>query len=240
MTSRPVNSNPWETEGNEKRQAVRRIFIEIAGNYDHLNGLLSFNRHRRWRSHAVRALKLRPGDKALDVCCGTGDFADELLKAVGGDGLVLGIDFAPPMLALAQKKTGSPYALGDACALAVRTEVFDAATVGWGIRNVPDIDQAHREIVRTLKKGGRFVSLDMAQPTKGPIRFVSRFVFRICAPLLGTLFGSKSAYQYLPESTERFWSREQLAESMRKAGLKDVRTKDFMFGNICMHWGIKE
>jgi demethylmenaquinone methyltransferase/2-methoxy-6-polyprenyl-1,4-benzoquinol methylase len=240
MTSPSAKQNPWEAEGNEKRQAVQRIFSDIARNYDRLNGLLSFNMHRRWRAIAVSSLKLNPGDKAVDICCGTGDFAVELLRAAGKDGLVLGIDFAKPMLEVAARKTNSPYALGDACALAVQDGLFDAATVGWGIRNVPDIDQAHREIARILKKGGRFVSLDMAVPEKGPIRFVSRLVFRICSPLLGTLFGSKSAYQYLPESTERFWSREQLAESMRKAGLTQVRTRDFMFGNICMHWGIKE
>lgn len=240
MNSRPAENNPWETAGSEKRQAVQRMFSEIAGNYDRLNGLLSFNLHRKWRAIAVRSLNLKPGDRVLDICCGTGDFITKLRKAVGIEGLAVGIDFARPMLEIAQTKSDSPFALGDACALAVQSNQFDAATVGWGIRNVPDIDQAHREIVRTLKKGGRFVSLDMALPTKGPIRVVSRQVFRICAPLLGTLFGSKSAYQYLPESTERFWSREELAESMRKAGLKDVRTKDFMFGNICMHWGIKE
>lgn len=216
------------------------MFSEIAGNYDRLNGLLSLNRHRTWRSIAVASLGLQPGDKALDVCCGTGDFSAELLKAVCSSGLVLGVDFAAPMLEIARRKTGSPYALGDACALALQSERFDAAAVGWGIRNVPDIDLAHREIVRTLKKGGRFVSLDMALPEKGPIRILSRFLFRIGSPLLGTLFGSKTAYQYLPESTERFWSREQLAESMRRAGLKHVSYRNFMFGNICMHWGIKE
>jgi len=216
------------------------MFSEIAGNYDRLNSLLSLNLHRRWRAAAVASLKLGPGDRALDVCCGTGDFAAELMKRVGKDGLVVGIDFALPMLEIARRKTDAPYSLGDACALAIRSEQFDAATVGWGIRNVPDIDLAHREIVRTLKKGGRFVSLDMALPENGLIRFVSRLVFRICSPLLGTLFGSRSAYQYLPESTERFWSREELAASMRKAGLTRVRFRNFMFGNICMHWGIKE
>lgn len=240
MTSPSAKQNPWDAQGKEKREAVQRMFSDIARNYDRLNGLLSFNLHRRWRSLAVAALGLKPGDKALDICCGTGDFASELLPAVGKDGLVLGIDFAKPMLEIASGKTHSPYALGDACALAIREGQFDAATVGWGIRNVPDIDLAHREIARVLKQGGRFVSLDMAVPVKGLIRFVSRLVFRISSPLLGTLFGSKGAYQYLPESTERFWSREQLAESMRKAGFVQVRTKDFMFGNICMHWGIKE
>lgn len=216
------------------------MFSEIAGKYDRLNGLLSLSLHRRWRAVAAASLGLKTGDRALDVCCGTGDFAAELAKRVGPEGLVVGVDFAQPMLEIAARKTRTPYALGDACALAVRSETFDAATVGWGVRNVPDIDLAHKEIVRTLKKGGRFVSLDMAVPENRLIRAVSRLVFRICSPLLGTLFGYRSAYQYLPESTERFWSREQLAESMRKAGLTRVQYKDFMFGNICMHWGIKE
>lgn len=216
------------------------MFSEIAGNYDRLNGFLSLNLHRRWRAAAVDSLGLTGGDRALDVCCGTGDFSMELRKRVGNDGLVVGIDFAQPMLQIARRKAEAGFALGDACALAVQSGQFDAATVGWGIRNVPDIDLAHREIVRTLKKGGRFVSLDMAIPENSLIRLVSRLAFRICSPLLGTLFGYKSAYQYLPESTERFWSREQLADSMRRAGLTQVTIRNFMFGNICMHFGIKQ
>jgi demethylmenaquinone methyltransferase / 2-methoxy-6-polyprenyl-1,4-benzoquinol methylase len=129
--------------------------------------------------------------------------------------------------------------VGDACCLPVASGAFDAVSVGWGIRNVPDIDAAHREVFRVLKPGGRFVSLDMARPRNAPMRAFSSFLFQKLVPRLGALFGKTEAYTYLPESTERFKSREDLAESMRAAGFTDVAHRDFMFGNICLHRGSK-
>jgi demethylmenaquinone methyltransferase/2-methoxy-6-polyprenyl-1,4-benzoquinol methylase len=163
-----------------------------------------------------------------------------LQKAVGSSGRVLGVDFSLPMLQVVPKKLIRPaISLGDACRLPIQSGAFDGVSVGWGIRNVPDIDLAHREIVRTMKPGARFVSLDMAQPRNALMRMVSGFVFSTVAPLLGSLFGKTKAYTYLPKSTQRFKSREELAASMRAAGLTDVGHKDFMLGNVCMHWGTK-
>jgi demethylmenaquinone methyltransferase/2-methoxy-6-polyprenyl-1,4-benzoquinol methylase len=239
MIQRTAEEAPWEATGQAKRETVRRMFSEIADTYDRLNGILSLRGHHRWRTLAVQALDLKPSDKALDVCSGTGDFALALQKAISDKGLVVGIDFCGPMLDIAAQKGLKNLGMGDACNLPIQDEVFDAVTVGWGIRNVPDIDQAHREIARVLKPGGRFVSLDMARPRNAFIGTVSRMLFRLGSPLLGTIFSKKSAYQYLPLSTERFWSREELADSMARVGFVRVRTKDFMFGNICMHWGVK-
>jgi demethylmenaquinone methyltransferase/2-methoxy-6-polyprenyl-1,4-benzoquinol methylase len=109
-------------------------------------------------------------------------------------------------------------------------------TVGWGIRNVPDIDLAHREIARVLKPGGRFVSLDMAIPKNPVVRGISQVVSSTLLPLLG---GDREAYRYLPESARRFKSREDLAQSMEQAGFKNVRYRDYAFGNVCMHWGVR-
>ncbi|HSI73136.1 MAG TPA: class I SAM-dependent methyltransferase, partial [Fimbriimonas sp.] len=169
---------------------------------------------------------------------GTGDFLKPLRKAVG-QGLIVGLDFCLPMLAKAKDKSDASLGLADACRLPVQGGRFEAVTVGWGIRNVPDIDQAHREIARVLKPGGRFASLDMAQPRNAVMRRFSSLIFNTMVPRLGSLFGSKNAYTYLPKSTERFWSREELAESMRRAGFIDVRHKDLFFGNICAHFGRK-
>jgi demethylmenaquinone methyltransferase/2-methoxy-6-polyprenyl-1,4-benzoquinol methylase len=143
------------------------------------------------------------------------------------------------MLAQAKTKSTAGLALGDACLLPVATSVVDAATVGWGIRNVPDIDAAHAEIARVLCPGGRFVSIDMAQPRNPLVRAVSKLVFNTVVPRLGALFGKTEAYRYLPKSTERFSSREQLAASMERAGLTDVRFTDLFFGNLCIHYGRK-
>jgi demethylmenaquinone methyltransferase/2-methoxy-6-polyprenyl-1,4-benzoquinol methylase len=148
------------------------------------------------------------------------------------------------MLQQAQSKTRNPkskidLALADACVLPIRSDSFDGITVGWGIRNVPDIDAAHMEIARALKPGGRFVSLDMARPRNAAVRAVSEFVFNTLVPRLGSIFGKTEAYTYLPKSTQRFWTREQLEASMSRAGLVEVGHRDLFFGNICLHFGRK-
>jgi demethylmenaquinone methyltransferase / 2-methoxy-6-polyprenyl-1,4-benzoquinol methylase len=230
----------WQTEGARKRSAVQSMFAEIAPTYDLLNSLICMRLHYRWRRLAVKTLKLNQGDKALDVCCGTGDFMVPLQSAVGKDGFVAGVDFCEPMLEIAHKKLSTDrLALGDACCLPIASSSFEGVSVGWGIRNVPDIDTAHRELVRVLKPGGRFVSLDMARPKNRAIRAVSEWAFQTLVPKIGSIFGKTKAYTYLPKSTERFWTREQLAASMESAGLVDVGHKDLMFGNICVHWGRK-
>jgi demethylmenaquinone methyltransferase / 2-methoxy-6-polyprenyl-1,4-benzoquinol methylase len=237
--AKAVEERIWLAEGTQKRAAVRNMFSDLAPTYDLANSLLSLSLHHRWRSQAVAMLDMRLGDRALDVCCGTGDFLAPLRRAIGSSGTAVGVDFCSPMLAKAAEKYGSvaSLALGDACRLPLANEVFDGVTVGWGIRNVPDIDEAHREIFRVLRPGGRFVSLDMARPKNGVVRAVSEFIFSTVVPRLGKLFGHGQAYTYLPESTQRFWSRERLAASMESAGLIDIRYRDLMFGNICVHYG---
>lgn len=230
----------WQTEGVRKRTAVREMFAEIAPTYDLLNSLISLRLHHRWRAFAVRQLRLQPGDKALDVCCGTGDFMRPLRKAVGASGLVCGLDFCLPMLELAQRKSVPGFiGLGDACRLPIGAGTLDGVSVGWGIRNVPDIDQAHRELWRVLRPGGRFVSLDMARPRNRIVRAVSEWTFHTVVPGLGALFGKKRAYTYLPKSTENFKTREELTASMQKAGFLEVGCRDLFFGNVCVHWGTR-
>lgn len=230
----------WQAEGAQKRAAVQGMFAEIAPTYDLLNSILSLRRHHLWRRLAVRRLELAPGQTALDVCTGTGDFLAPLRRAVGQAGQVVGIDFCLPMLELAATKaTGSGLATGDACRLPIRENAVDGVSVGWGIRNVPDVDAAHRELFRVLKPGGRFVSLDMAQPRNRVIRGFGRVMFHRVVPWIGARFGRAQAYTYLPKSTERFFSREQLRESMERAGFVDVTWKDLFFGNICLHVGRK-
>jgi demethylmenaquinone methyltransferase/2-methoxy-6-polyprenyl-1,4-benzoquinol methylase len=240
LRAKAVEGAPWTAEGQEKRAAVRDMFAEIAPTYDVCNALMSFSLHHRWRAYAVRLLNLQPGSRALDVCCGTGDFLQPLRKAVGQNGRIVGVDFCLPMLDIASdKKLANGLALGDACKLPVRGASVDAVTVGWGIRNVPDIDAAHQEIARVLKPGGRFVSIDMARPRNGMVGAMSEWLFQHGVPLLGRLFGKTKAYTYLPKSTQRFSTREELKGSMERAGFRDVRYKDLFFGNICIHWGQK-
>jgi demethylmenaquinone methyltransferase/2-methoxy-6-polyprenyl-1,4-benzoquinol methylase len=188
---------------------------------------------------AVELVSPKNGDTALDVCSGTGDFLSILRDKVGVEGAACGIDFCSPMLECAAEKGIDKLAQGDAVQLPVQDGVADVVTVGWGIRNVPDIDLAHQEIARVLKSGGRFVSVDMAVPRNPLIRLASRFIAKRVLPLIGNMFGARQAYTYLPESTERFLDRDELAHSMRKAGFVHVQYRDFMLGNICLHTGTK-
>lgn len=229
----------WQTEGTSKRTAVQGMFAEIAPTYDLLNSVMSLRLHHRWRAYAVRKLELREGDNALDVCCGTGDFMVPLQRAVGDRGKVSGIDFCLPMLEVARQKHHPSIALGDACQLPVQSNSFQGVSVGWGIRNVPDIDGAHRELFRVLKPSGRFVSLDMARPRNPLIRVPAEFITNSLLPRLGAIFGKTKAYTYLPKSTQSFKTRQELQSSMEAAGFTQVGFKDLFFGNICVHWGQK-
>jgi len=232
----------WQEEGTGKRSAVQGMFAEIAPTYDCLNSVMSLRLHHRWRAYAVSKLNLRSGESALDVCCGTGDFMIPIQRAVGKQGKAFGVDFCLPMLKVAQTKlecSFSKLSLGDACQLPIQSNCVQAVSVGWGIRNVPDVDAAHRELFRVLQPGGRFVSLDMAVPRNPIVRIPSQFVGNFILPRLGALFGKTSAYTYLPKSTQKFKSREELKASMERAGFIEVGYQDLFFGNICIHWGRK-
>lgn len=230
---------PWSTEGSEKRAAVKDMFAEIAPNYDFCNSVMTLWSHRRWRAFAASLLKLNQDEAVLDLCSGTGDFMPPLRKLVGSGGLVVGVDFCLPMLERAREKDGGGLLLGDAGSLPFRSEAFSGVAVGWGIRNVPDADHAHREIFRVLSQGGRFVSIDTALPRNAFVRVVSGWICGTALPLLGALVRKKTAYTYLPKSTQKFKSREELKASMESAGFEDVYYRDLFAGNICIHCGRK-
>lgn len=235
-----VGDSPWLKDGDEKRQSVQAMFAEIAPTYDLMNSLMSLRLHHRWRRFAANTLGLKKGQSALDVCCGTGDFLTVLRDKVGPEGKLIGVDFCAPMLQVAaEKKSLAPNLVcADACHLPLSHSQFDAATVGWGLRNVPSLSEALSEIHRVLKPGGRFVSLDMARP-KGVMGKVSEIVFHTLVPALGTLFGKRKAYQYLPKSTLRFVSPEELEKALTDLGFVEVGHRYLYFGNVAMVWGKK-
>ncbi|HXH59930.1 MAG TPA: class I SAM-dependent methyltransferase, partial [Fimbriimonadaceae bacterium] len=145
-----------------------------------------------------------------------------------------------PMLDLARKKfPGVRLVLADAGRLPIRDGTFDGATVGWGLRNLPDVSVALREIARVLKPGGRFVTLDMARPRIPIVGRISEATCHTIVPLIGRMFGKSEAYTYLPKSAAVFMSREEMRSAMEQAGFQDVRWRDLYFGNVCMHWGVK-
>jgi demethylmenaquinone methyltransferase/2-methoxy-6-polyprenyl-1,4-benzoquinol methylase len=224
--------------------SVRDMFARIAGRYDLLNEILSLSRHRAWRGAATRMAGLRPGDRALDVCAGTGDFTRDLRRVVGGTGGVWGVDFCEPMLRCGQGKLNAPsrssaLALGDALRLPFRSGAFDAATVGFGIRNTADPQQAFAEMARVVRPGGRVVCLEFNRPRTPLLRSLVGAYERWVLPVLGGALSRREAYAYLRDSIQRFHTREEVARMMERAGLERVRTRDLQFGSVCIHVGIR-
>ena len=226
----------WLEEGREKRERVQTMFADLAPVYDRVNRVISLSGDRRWRLAAVRTLDLGAGDYVVDICCGTGDFMLPLRAAVGGSGLVVGLDFCAPMLERARaKQVPGELAASDACALPLVSGCVDAVTIGWGLRNVSDLEAALREAFRILKPGGRLANLDMARPKFGPVHAISRRLFGPLLKVAGARAGKPDAYAYLAESTHRFVSREKLAAAMVAAGFSEVRFRDFALGHVCLH-----
>jgi demethylmenaquinone methyltransferase / 2-methoxy-6-polyprenyl-1,4-benzoquinol methylase len=229
----------------DKAEYVREMFAGIAHRYDLLNDILSFNRHKAWRRYAVRLAKLQPGDAALDVCSGTGDFAVELFRAVGPSGTVIGSDFCAPMVRCGLKKTSSAsdgrirMMIADAQCLPYPSDRFDCVTVGFGIRNVADTQLAFNEMTRVAKTGGRVVCLEFNQPRNRFLRPLVNFYELKILPKVGAILSRSEAYTYLPKSIQVFHSREELAAIMGNAGLRDVKVYDLNFGSVCIHLGTK-
>ncbi|MHB9038282.1 MAG: bifunctional demethylmenaquinone methyltransferase/2-methoxy-6-polyprenyl-1,4-benzoquinol methylase UbiE [Armatimonadota bacterium] len=232
--------------GPEKEAYVENLFSSIAPKYDLLNFVLSLTRHKAWRRFAVSKSGLVPGNRALDVCCGTGDFAFELARRVGPDGHVVGADFSVPMIEIAREKAkragfaNIEFVEANACALPFADDSFDCVTVGFGLRNVADLPQAVNEMTRVVRPGGKIVNLEISQVRSGLLRLPWKLYFCSLTPCTASLFRARrSAYEYLPESVQRFMSREDLAKEMESCGLRDVHFHDLMFGAVCVHVGTK-
>jgi demethylmenaquinone methyltransferase/2-methoxy-6-polyprenyl-1,4-benzoquinol methylase len=224
---------------------VNRMFDRVAGRYDALNSLMTAGLHHRWRERAAQQTELGPGDSALDVCCGTGDMALELARLVTPGGHVVGCDFSEPMLDLAREKAaergagGVRFEWADALELPYDGERFDAVTVGFGVRNLADLDRGLREMARVLKPGGRAVILEITQPTRPPLSLFYSLWFDRIVPLLGAFSSNPEAYSYLPESVRSFPSPRGLAEKMDAAGFERIRYTVLAGGIIAIHSGVR-
>lgn len=245
VTGEPHSSLPAP---EEKHDYVRGMFDAIAPRYDLLNSVLSLRLHHGWRRVAAAQANLPVGGVALDVCTGTGDLAFELARRVGKTGHVVATDFSFPMLRLGavkgQRRTATRnvvrMALADTQALPFADNTFDASTVGFGIRNVADIQQGIREMARVVRQGGRVVLLEFNQPGSPVFAALYRaYSFRILPLLGGMISGRRSAYEYLPSSVAAFHSREAISAMMNRAGLSDIRVTDLMFGTVVVHCGVK-
>jgi demethylmenaquinone methyltransferase/2-methoxy-6-polyprenyl-1,4-benzoquinol methylase len=219
--------------GRLPAEGVRAMFDRIAPVYDAMNRTMTAGLDRRWRRLTAEAV-VRPGDGVLDACCGTGDLA---VAAARAGGKVTGLDFSERMLERArQKAPGFEWVRGDLLALPFADASFDAATVGFGVRNVEDLGLALRELRRVLRPGGRLGILEITRP-RGPLALFYRFWFDGAVPLLGKLLPGGSAYTYLPASVRRFPGPEELAELMRAEGFTDVRFRLLAGGIVAIHTG---
>ncbi len=215
--------------------SVRTMFDRIAPVYDVMNRVMTAGLDVRWRRLTARAA-VQPGDRVLDAACGTGDLAIADRKA--GATHVTGLDFSERMLERARRKAPElEWVQGDMLELPFEDGAFDAATVGFGVRNVADLELALRELRRVLRPGGRLAILEITQP-RGPLRpFFSLWFDRI-VPLLGKLLPGGAAYTYLPASVKRFPSAEELAEQLRGLGFDEVSFRLFGGTIVALHTGV--
>jgi demethylmenaquinone methyltransferase / 2-methoxy-6-polyprenyl-1,4-benzoquinol methylase len=235
-------------EPAEKAQYVAEMFDAIAPRYDLLNSILSGRLDRRWRVFASKCAALSPGDSALDVCSGTGDFAHELRKRVGATGTVTASDFSVGMLESGKAKFEADAVTvvqADAMDLPFCDSMFDASVVGFGLRNVAVPQQGLSEMCRVVKPGGRVVCLEFSHPqgtgimSKMFTRAFATFSKTVLPAVGGLISGRREAYSYLPESMARWKSRAEIREMMLRAGLSDIRVCDMTFGLVCVHVGVK-
>jgi demethylmenaquinone methyltransferase/2-methoxy-6-polyprenyl-1,4-benzoquinol methylase len=224
---------------------VAGLFARIAPRYDLINNLMTAWQHGRWRRRTLDAVGSLPQPAAaLDLCCGTGDFLLLLAERVGARGRLVGVDFCRPMLALAEARLGAAgvsdraqFLEGDVTRLgALADESFDVATVGFGLRNVGDLDAALREACRVLRPGGALASLDLTWPTRGPWGALALFYLRWVLPAIARLAGARAEdYRWLRDSLGHFPDAGGLAARLRAAGFTRVETLRDGFGLVAIH-----
>jgi demethylmenaquinone methyltransferase/2-methoxy-6-polyprenyl-1,4-benzoquinol methylase len=224
------------------------MFDRIAARYDRVNRVLSLGLDQRWRRRVVGALGIAKGElgehpRVLDVATGTGDLAIEIARSCPG-ATVIGLDPSPGMLAIAQQKLAKrgladriSLVEGDAQALPQKNCEVDAATIAFGIRNVPDRALGLRELARVVRPGGRIAVLELGEPKKGVLAAAARFHSHHYEPRIGALLSGKQEYRYLQKSVAAFPSADQFAEMMRTAGLKVLEVVPMTFGVCTLYLG---
>ena len=232
----------------EKETYIHNIFSAIARRYDFLNTLLSVGCDRSWRKFTARVSEIAPGNNVLDVCTGTGELALAYADAMDNGKPVIGTDFCFDMLAIGKDKIEKQRRShdfvpieADTLRLPFANDSFDVVSVGFGIRNVANLNLGIREMTRVAVKGGRIVILEFTQPSTPIFRNLHLLYFKKVLPVIGNLISRNKddAYGYLPESVMNFPNCEQLKTTMEGCGLTDVRFYQKTFGIVAIHVGRK-
>ena len=239
-------SNVFYAPGEQRAAKVNDLFAAIAGRYDLLNDLQSFGLHRRWKCRVIALAAVKPGDHALDLCCGTGDLALALAQR-GAE--VIGLDFSEAMLEIAEKRrqknpesplTHLKFIQGDAQQIPFPDRSFDIVTVGYGLRNLTNWEAGLAEMNRVAKPGARIVVLDFGKPPNAFWRAVYFAHLKISVPLLGWVFcRNAQAYAYILESLKHYPAQTGVAANMRALKLANVRVVNLLGGAMAINFGEK-
>lgn len=232
--------------GQDRARRVRALFDAIARRYDLINDLQSAGLHRLWKRRMVRLAGVGPGDRALDVCCGTGDVTRRLARS-GAE--VVGVDFSEAMLEVARaraRRWGTAgervrFLQADAMHLPFAEETFDAVTVAYGLRNLADWREGLRELVRVTRPGGRVVILDFGKPERSWWRRLYFGYLRWVVPLWGAwVAGDRAAYAYILESLEAYPAQRGVERALRELGCDPVEVINLMGGAMSLHRAVKK
>jgi len=239
-------SNVYFAPGDQRAAKVNDLFARIARRYDFLNDLQSFGLHRLWKRRVVSLAQIKNGDRALDLCCGTGDISFALAR---GGAETTGLDFSAQMLDVAAQRQSTnsksitqsvKFLQGDAQQLPFPENSFDVVTVGYGLRNLTSWECGLDEMLRVAKPGARLIVLDFGKPTNALWRAIYFTHLKMSVPLMGWLFcGDASAYAYILESLKHYPAQLAVAEKMRALKLQDVCVINLLGGAMAINYGVK-
>jgi len=238
-------SNKFYQPGGQRAAKVGDLFAAIAPRYDFINDVQSLGLHRRWKRALLKMAEVKPGDRALDLCCGTGDIAFAL-QAAGAE--VVGIDFSPAMLGVARERAknaadaAGPARLQFLCADALNIPFadgsFDIVTIGYGLRNLASWEAGLEEMARVARPGGRLLVLDFGKPDNKVWRSVYFACLRFLVPLFGKLFcQDASTHAYIFESLRHYPEQQRVTAKMKALGLHDVQVRQLLGGAMSIHFG---
>jgi demethylmenaquinone methyltransferase / 2-methoxy-6-polyprenyl-1,4-benzoquinol methylase len=230
-----VTRQSYYQPGEGRAAEVRKLFGSIASRYDLINDLQSFGLHRVWKRRVIQLAGPKPGERALDICCGTGDIAGGLAQR---GTMVVGLDFSAEMLGVAARKRARPiWVQADAQQIPFPDAYFDIVTVGYGLRNLADWRRGVSEMRRVAKAGARLLVLDFGKPRNAVWRRIYFAYLRCAVPLHGRVFaGNAAAYAYILESLENYPAQEGVAAELAKVGCAHIQTSNLLGGIMSIHF----